>query len=214
MHIRTFHNEADFIKKSASLILDATKNKGFNIAISGGNTPKPIYKAVADQLKQLPENQSLEGHFYQVDERYTPASNDKSNQKMILEAGIPLNMHFKTTLSLPKCIEEYDKKLPKTPFDLCVLGIGPDGHTASIFPNSSAINSTQSVVHTTTKEFDVKDRLSLTFKVIMQAKSLLVLIKDRPKVLSQLKNPRKNENQFPALKLLQHPKLMIHNFRI
>ncbi len=212
MHIKHFLNEEEFIESSAQLVFNSVLQKDFTVALSGGNTPKPIYKRLAEKISNAKaKGRNFVGDFYQVDERYVPNTHEDSNQKMILETGIPLNMTFKTTLSLPKCIEEYDKKLPTTPFKLCVLGIGTDGHTASIFPKTSAINSSQKVVHTTTNEFAVKDRLTLTFSSILQSEQLLVLLKDKKEILAELKNPRKNENDFPAHKLLSHPKLMIYS---
>lgn len=212
MHIRHFNNEEEFTKKSSQVIFQIIQKNNFRIALSGGNTPKAIYQNLAEKINDAEEKGfNFRGDFYQVDERYIPATNEDSNQKMILETGIPLNMVFKTTLSLPKCIEEYDKKLPEAPFSLCVLGIGPDGHTASIFPNTSAISSTQKVVHTTTNVFPVKDRLTLTFKSIMDSDQILVLLKNKREVLSELKNPKLDETQFPAHKLLSHPRLVIHS---
>jgi 6-phosphogluconolactonase len=198
MHIKTFTNQQEFIDQSLNLILE---NPG-KIALSGGSTPKPIYQALAGQnISQF--------EFYQVDDRYVPKEHEDSNNRMITECGIPLKGAFKTSLSIPKCVEEYQKKIPPTPFDLCILGIGTDGHTASLFPKSPVLNSTKKVEHSITHQFSIKDRLTLTFPTILESKKLLVLLKNKPEVLKELKNPKKSLQQFPALKLLEHPRLSV-----
>jgi 6-phosphogluconolactonase len=201
MHIKTFTNQQEFINTAIQFVIS---NPG-NIALSGGSTPQPIYQALAAR------NLSPFA-FYQVDERYVPKEHPDSNNRMITESGIPLTGDFKTSLSIPKCLEEYRKKLPPEPFDLCILGIGTDGHTASLFPKSQALKSHNKVEHTQSHHFSIKDRLTLTFAPIMESKKLLVLLKEKPEALRELKNPKKSLEQFPALKLLEHPHLSVYYF--
>lgn len=224
MNIQSITRPHDFINVSADFILKICRNNGkktrVNIALSGGSTPKEIYQSLAKKLSFMPFSNPL--HFYQVDERYVPASKEDSNQKMIIEAFAVLkssqnpsikNIHFHffdTTIPLEKSLKEYTKELPKT-FDLAILGIGPDGHTASLFPNSKELTSKAKVAHTTTKEFAVKDRLTLTFPTILKAKNLLVLLKNKPKIITELENPTKSAKEFPAHKLLSHKKLSIYS---
>jgi 6-phosphogluconolactonase len=210
----------DFINVSADFILRICRNNGkktrINIALSGGSTPKEIYQALAKKLSFMPFANPL--HFYQVDERYVPASNEDSNQKMIAEAFKTLtdlklkNVHFHffdTSIPQEKSIKEYAKELPKT-FDLMILGIGPDGHTASLFPNSKELSSKASTAHTTTKDFVIKDRLTLTFPTILKSKNILVLLKNKAEIITELKTPTKSPKEFPAHKLSSHKKLQIY----
>lgn len=211
MQIKEFENETDFIEKTIQLIKNiCQKNGPIRIALSGGNTPQPIYKALAKE--NLPWEKM---EFYIVDERYVPIEHKDSNFKMINQTLISKISaksfrYFDTSLPIPECLEKYKNELPEKPFDLIILGIGPDGHTASLFPNSPALKKPSSpVAHTQTDKFAVKDRLTLTFSIILSGKNILVLLNKKPEVLKELQNPTKNNKTFPALTLLKHKKITI-----
>ncbi len=205
-------------------------------------------------------------HFYQVDERYVPATHPDSNQKMIKKAfenlkpspistgsatkaastarhtastphSTPSSTHsytsfppfthfhfFDTSLSIKDSLKKYSKELPKSPFDLTILGIGSDGHTASLFPNSKELNSKKTVIHSSMahsaslptrdkrsgmQALPIKDRLTLTFPPILKSKNLLVLLKNKPEISAELKSPTKSATNFPAHKLTKHKKINI-----
>ncbi|MBT4917367.1 hypothetical protein HON58_02920 [Candidatus Peregrinibacteria bacterium] len=193
MNTTTFSKEEDFIKESVEFIKKiAEENPNAKIALSGGSTPVPIFK----ELAKL----NLEVEFYQVDERYISPTDKDSNKKMIRETLRPQNFKtFDTSLPIEESIKKYAAKLPEQ-FDLIILGIGSDGHTASLFPDSPEF--TESVAHTQTDQFAVKDRLTLTFSTINKSKKLLVLLKgaDKQNAISK----------FPANKLQSHPEITVH----
>lgn len=206
---RLFNDEKTFISTSTDYVLkiiqlNSKKKSQINIALSGGSTPQPIYKALAKKLPTLPIV-----HFYQVDERYVPADHPDSNQKMIRTTLKPKNFHyFDTSLPIKKSLQKYSKELPKS-FDLTILGIGEDGHTASLFPNTKALTTKSQVAHTTTRKFSIKDRLTITFPTILKSKNILVLLKNKAKIIKELQNPTKSKEKFPALKLLDHKNLQV-----
>ena len=202
MTIKTFKSETAWIRA----VIDFIKSKNpRTIALSGGNTPAPIYKALEKSLKL---NKITTPKFFQVDERYVPKNHPDSNFKMIKQTLKPKTFHhFDISLTIKEALKKYDTEL-KT-FDLCILGIGEDGHTASLFPNSTALNSSAKTAHTTTKNFPIKDRLTITFSTILKSKNILILLKNKAEILRELKSPRKAASQFPALKLLKHKNLHV-----
>lgn len=211
MHIKTFHTEKSWINATVSFIKSLHPN---TIAISGGNTPKNIYKAMS---KLSPVTTFT---FYQVDERYVPKNHPDSNQKMIRATLNPKIFHnFDTSLPVQQAMKKYKKDLQKLPgwpkktFDLCILGIGEDGHIASLFPDSKALTSKAKIAHTTTKKFAVKDRLTITFPIILKSKNILVLLEKKSKILQELQNSTKSWQKFPALKLLNHKNLHIFSLQ-
>lgn len=202
------HESYNFIKNCIN------EKKETTIALSGGTTPKPIYQLLA-KSKNI---NLLNTKFYLVDERYVPESDPESNSKMIKEslikpAKIPENQfyNFDTSLSIKESINNYKKLLPKKSFDLVVLGIGIDGHIASIFPFSKAIDSKSSATHTTNKQLSTKDRLTMTFPTIMNSKKILVLLKGKQKraILGKMTTEQNKIKEIPAIKLLNHKNLTI-----
>lgn len=210
MQLHTFQNNDEFVKQSTNFIAEICKNPA-NIALSGGSTPKTIYENLASQ--SLPFDKL---NFYQVDERYIPLDHQDSNCRMIFDSLVNktnTNFHyFDTNLPIEESLEKYEKELPQDPFDLAILGIGSDGHTASLFPNTEALDESKPVAHTKTQEFTINDRLTLTFPKILESKKLLVLLSgpSKQKIVEELQSHTLSYKNFPAKKLTEHPDLTIH----
>ena len=137
----------DFIVAEAAEAIAA--RGAFSIALSGGNTPKPVYKALAD--KPLDWRRI---HIFFGDERCVPPDDDRSNYHMAKAALIdhvavpPGNIHRMRGEDEPNAAASaYEEEMksalqPDVRFDLVLLGLGDDGHTASLFPGLAAVSET------------------------------------------------------------------------
>src|ERR1700761_1124218 len=163
------------------------------IAISGGTTPKTMFGQLADPagpfLKQVPWDR-LE--LYWVDERCVPPDNAESNYRMTREAllsKVPLpaeRIHrMEGELEPEEAAARYEAAIRNTfrlegaqtpTFDLVQLGMGDDGHTASLFPHTEALNEMSHIV--VPNHVPQKDtwRVTLTWPVINQGREVAFLI--------------------------------------
>ncbi len=221
MELKIFHNESDFIQNAINFIksvIEQRYSRVCKIALSGGTTPKPVYEALA---KSDINFSNVE--FYQVDERYVPRGDDNSNYNLINQTLIsPLQnklkgFHFfNTDLPIKECIKQYTDEIKDINFDLVILGMGQDGHTASIFPgDKESIDSTKPVLHTTTERFAVKDRLTISLKKIQDSKNILLLLKGKEKeeILSSLINDNVSIYELPTKAILEHENFSIFFYK-
>lgn len=163
------------------------------IAISGGTTPKAMFALLADPaqpfLKQVPWDKL---DLYWVDERSVPPTDADSNYRMtneVLLSKVPLaaeRIHrMEGELDPAVAAARYESAIrnsfrlegAETPtFDLVLLGMGDDGHTASLFPHTEAINDLTDIV--TANHVPQKDtwRITLTWPVINQGREVAFLI--------------------------------------
>ncbi len=127
----------------------------FAVALSGGSTPKAIFHLLATEYKDQIDWKNV--YLFWSDERAVAQDHPDSNYKMALESGfsqlpIPLNQIFrmKGEGDLKKNAAEYQdilkRKLDSRLFDLVMLGVGEDGHTASLFPKTSALEEKEKLV--------------------------------------------------------------------
>ncbi|MBY0357405.1 MAG: 6-phosphogluconolactonase [Candidatus Obscuribacterales bacterium] len=183
------------------------------VALSGGSTPKLLYKELCKpEISQLIPWAQI--HFFVSDERCVPESSDESNfgnAKRLLFDLVPVNqanLHpcldpGKDPARSASALETLIKKtvplngdgLPS--FDLIWLGMGPDGHTASLFPDTLAL---QEKVRLVKENFVPKveaSRITFTYKLINQAKTVIFLVSgsDKAQVLSEILSAKKN---YPA----------------
>ena len=183
----------------ASAVAAAVEKRGqARIAISGGTTPKAMFALLADPMqpfvKQVPW-QKL--NLYWVDERCVPPDHPDSNYRMTNEAllsKVPLaaeQVHrMEGELDPALAAARYESVIrnsfrlegAETPtFDLILLGMGDDGHTASLFPHTEALNDLTNIV--TANHVPQKDtwRITLTWPVINQGREVAFLIEGAAK---------------------------------
>ena len=192
---------------------EAIRNKKeFTVALSGGKTPVHVYRELSSQ-KELPWGKT---HVFMVDERFVPYENDANNFRMInelllLHVTIPArNVHpiITSNDSARDCAAKYEdhiaaffklspRSVPR--IDLVLLGIGEDGHTASLLPGTESLSETSRlVVAVTPREESKTERITLTFPVINNASNILFLAAGKNKAGILREIFLKNNHSLPA----------------
>ncbi|MGD0914101.1 MAG: 6-phosphogluconolactonase [Terracidiphilus sp.] len=187
------------------------------IAISGGSTPRAAFKLLADPahpwLARMPW-QKLE--LFWVDERCVPPDHPDSNYRMTREAMLdhvallPEQVHrMEGELEPAAAAARYESLLrntfrlegAETPrFDLVALGMGPDGHTASLFPHTAALSETSRLVVANHVQNKDAWRVTLTWPVINQATSVFFVIggADKAQILSEVFTGPRDSERLPS----------------
>lgn len=154
----------------------------FYVALSGGSTPKAIFSLLSKPEFRLGTDWSKILLFWS-DERCVPPTDPDSNYRMAMDAGFSslpvLEEHIfrmKGEIDPENAADEYNdliaNRVPDGQFDLVMLGIGPDGHTASLFPGTSGLQvKDRSVIANFVPEKETW-RLSFTFPLINRAKNI------------------------------------------
>lgn len=163
----------------------------FHLALSGGSTPKLLYRALAES--------GMDGsrwHVHFGDERCVPPDHADSNFRMASEAWLARGQvpaaqvhRIRGELEPAQAAREYERELvasfggpEATRLDLALLGLGSDGHTASLFPGSSALAETTARVAATYVEKLDAHRVTLTLPMLNESRAVLFLVAGSDKV--------------------------------
>jgi len=197
-----------FIKTAATAI---SQRGQFAVALSGGSTPAPVYKLLAEHYRDdLDWNKVF---FFFGDERNVPAVSPDSNYRMVNEvlfSALPLNRdsvrEWPTFREVPeKIAEDYALEIefffqgfPR--FDLILLGLGTDCHTASLFPHTQALKENEKVAVANWVEKLNDYRLTITFPVINNAANVMFLVsgKEKVKAVAHVLEGERRPDDFPA----------------
>jgi 6-phosphogluconolactonase len=198
----------------------AIKQKGiFSLVLSGGGPPEPLFRLFATSPfdRTIPWQQT---HLFWGDERCVPPDQEGSSYRQARELFIdqvsipPENIHRAKGELLPDAAaEDYRQQLtafnaahnldgPIPRFDLVLLGLGSDGHTASLFPNRVPPQAATESVIAVTADYDGRpaNRITLTPLVFNKARNILFLVTGKKKsgaVTAVLHGPSKPD-QYPA----------------
>ena len=149
-----------------------------SLGLAGGRTPEPVYRELASDA-------GIDWHRVDVyfgDERAVPADHPESNYRMVQRAllsrvGIPDDRVHRMEAERPDrdaAAREYARLLPRR-LDILVLGMGPDGHTASLFPGSAALAERERLVVPVVGAKAPAERLTITPPVIQAARRVAVI---------------------------------------
>jgi 6-phosphogluconolactonase len=200
-----------------------TNHGYFAVALSGGSTPEALYSLLAHEYKKAFDwKKAL---LFWSDERAVPLDHNESNYHMAMEAGFkhlpilkPHLFPMQGTGDLEENARLYEEiiqaKIPDKKFDLMMLGVGDDGHTASLFPKTKGLHVEGRLV--IANYIPAKDiwRLTLTFDAINSARTICVyaLGKNKADILQKaLRGPfqpdelpiqRVGTDRYPALFIL------------
>jgi 6-phosphogluconolactonase len=206
MDIEILIDEAAVAQRAASLIAEearaAKRTRGrFLLAVSGGRTPWVMLRALADE--DVPWDAV---HIAQVDERVAPAGDPDRNLTHLRESLLthapldPSHIHAMAVESddLESAAKQYAltlQELGGSPpiFDVCHLGLGPDGHTASLVPGDPVLNVTESDV-ALTGVYQGRRRMTLTYPILNRSRRILWLVTGAEKAypLVRLRNGDKS----------------------
>ena len=189
----------------------------FTVALSGGKTPVDLYKRLCVYKDTFSWEKT---HIFLADERFVPAYDKDSNLGLIKEhllnhIEIPdENLHTISTedITLEQSAKKYEEDIRRffrsegdsiPQFDLIMLGIGEDGHTASLFPGASSLTVTERLAIAVTTDRIPHQRISLTLPVLMNAKQIIFLVSgvNKARILKEILENRKST--LPAALVLQ-----------
>jgi 6-phosphogluconolactonase len=214
----SFSKKQEWIESISHEVLRDVHCETLSLVLSGGSTPKEVYEYLAGKFL---EQKNIRLEIFQADERCVPNDDPNSNALLITRSFIdrlpPTTFFeasfFDTEISPDQAAKKYDTLLRQNPpFDICILGIGNDGHTASLFSKSLALEERiQFALQTEAKGYPIPIRLTLTFPALLSSKKIIVLLKSKEKkaVLDELLFGNALPQDFPAKYLLAHKNMHI-----
>lgn len=168
---------------------NAQSGERITVALSGGSTPKVLFRVLADKYAEDIPWQKI--HFFWGDERCVPPDHDDSNFKMTKNLLLdPINFpesqvhRVQGEIDPAVAAEAYEQKIRLVVeekdswpiFDLIILGMGSDGHTASIFPHEMELLESDRICAVATHPDSGQKRVSLTGKVLNNARQVCFLV--------------------------------------
>ena len=151
---------------------------GGNVVLTGGRTPERAYK---DAARRAPDWSKVD--VWWGDERCVPQDDERSNYglaKRSLLARLeqaPRRVHrIKGELGKEAATADYEQELDDTQLDLLLLGVGPDGHVASLFPNAPTLRQRRKVLPAEAQLEPFVDRVTLSLPTLRSAREILFLL--------------------------------------
>jgi 6-phosphogluconolactonase len=190
---RIFENDDTLFTKAAELIVKISGERmeeagKFSLVLSGGNTPRKLYELLASETFSGSLNWKKIFIFW-GDERCVPFTDTQNNSRMAMETlltkvPIPAENIFRIPVDKEPSLaaQTYEQTIRKfffnsqLQFDLVLLGLGNDGHTASLFPGTEILENKKDLVKEVYHEASKNHRISFTIKLINHARNILFLV--------------------------------------
>ncbi|WP_312769091.1 6-phosphogluconolactonase [Epilithonimonas sp.] len=216
MNITVFDDLDTLYRKAADTFVELSekaiqKHDKFTVALSGGSSPKTIFKLLAtEEYANRIEWNKL--YFFWVDERWVALDDDKSNFKMTLETlldKVPVNRAqifpmYKEGIEPKEYAKKYESQIRNVLgaegiFDFILLGMGDDGHTASLFPGEPVLNEKEKWVDAYYLGSQEMFRITLTEPIINRAENILVVAfgESKKHALNEVLNGEYNPKLYP-----------------
>ncbi len=215
MKLKVYSDKNEVAKAFSEYLKEllATTNKPIHVALSGGSTPKAIFDYMADNYKESIDWSKL--HLYWGDERCVPPTDTESNYKMTVDHLLSKinfpeeNIHRvlgennpeEEAIRYGKLIEEQIPSDEDGPlFDLVILGMGDDGHTASIFPYNIELWDSENTCEVALHPDSGQKRVTITGNIINNAKEVAFLVTGTSKEekVKTIINEEDGFEKFPA----------------
>ncbi len=204
----------EFAEEMSCMIEESVqKDRPFSVALSGGSTPEILFTLLSENYAKSVSWQFV--HVFWVDERCVSPDDQESNygmtwRKLLCNIDIPAtNIHRIKGEENPESevtrysdeISEFTGKRDGLPFfDLVILGLGEDGHTASIFPGQRELINSDKICDVAHHPITFQKRITLTGRVINNAGSVTFLVtgKKKEKIVEKILNKSMDAQNLPA----------------
>ncbi|MDB5024424.1 MAG: pgl [Mucilaginibacter sp.] len=217
MKINIFNSEEEVLNALANYFVETAASSiashgQFSVALSGGSSPKKLYVLLASPLfKDKVEWNKV--HFFFGDERYVPQTDPQSNYLMAKKALLePLDLSYKqifpvdTSLSPEEAAKKYTTDIhhyfagTDVCFDLILLGLGDNSHTASLFPHTPVLHDKTVAVKEVFLEDQQVFRITMTAQLINQAHHIAFLVYGQGKAIAvhHVIEDKKDIENYPA----------------
>ncbi len=214
--ITVFDNLDTLYKKAADTFVELSekavqKHDKFVVALSGGSSPKAIFNLLATEEYSQKINWG-KIYFFWVDERWVSLNDEKSNAKMTFEAlfnKVPVSKDhifpmYKDGIEPEDYAKEYEQDIKNILgeegiFDFILLGMGDDGHTASLFPGEAILDEKEKWVDAYYLKPQEMFRITLTAPIINKAENILVVAfgESKKHALNEVLNGEYNPKLYP-----------------
>lgn len=216
--VEVLDNKEAVAARAAEIIADAARDSdgAFTVALAGGTTPKLTYSLIAAEpfFDIVPWDRV---RWFFGDERFVPSDDDASNYRMAKESlFVAANVNPETVFRVktelgeaPVVAEDYERTIREVVpagtdgvpvFDLVLLGMGADGHTASLFPHTSALAEYEKIVAPNFVPAMDTWRITLTTNVLVAARQVVMLVtgEEKAHALAEVLEGEENVNTYPS----------------